>query len=223
MGVLSDPPAYDELRENWAIQAIQQRLLNQGFDPHRTDGVFGWWTKVAVRRFQRDRILLVDGQAGERTIGELFRQRLVKLSYYYGVPIEWGVGIVIHESGFDPAATHVNVNATTDRGWTQINDTAHPEVSDEQAFSAIDNFKWTLEHLVENWTKYKKNPDIAWQCAVAAHKSPVDANEWYQTGSTDAETMKFVEDVYKMGQDYCSQLGYWEVAIPEPYTPTHDS
>jgi len=217
MGVLSENPTLDEIRVNLAIRGIQRRLKSQGFNPHREDGVFGWWTMRAVKAFQADVGLTIDGQAGEKTIGELFRQRLSNLSFYYGVPLEYGVGIVIHESGFDPAATNINTNNTMDRGWTQINDAAHPEVTDSEAFAPLSNFKWCLESLVEKWKKYKSKPDIAWQCAVASHKSPVAADQWFKTGQApDAETGEFVYDVYLMGKAYWDKLGYWDVVIPPP-------
>lgn len=48
-----------------------------------------------------------------------------------------GIAIVCAESGRDPAAKHVNKDGSIDRGLWQINDRAHPEVTDAQAFDPV--------------------------------------------------------------------------------------
>lgn len=40
----------------------------------------------------------------------------------YGVPANLALGIAAHESGFNPSATNVNTNGTTDWGVMQLND-----------------------------------------------------------------------------------------------------
>lgn len=53
---------------------------------------------------------------------------------FTGTPLVWAVAVALAESGGNPAATHTNANGSHDRGLWQINDQAHPEVSDAQAF-----------------------------------------------------------------------------------------
>jgi N-acetylmuramoyl-L-alanine amidase len=60
------------------VAALQQRLSDMGFDPGRVDGIFGPATEAAVRRFQRNMGLIVDGTCGPTTLQSLGRlQRTV--------------------------------------------------------------------------------------------------------------------------------------------------
>lgn len=54
-----------------AIRALQQALAVRGFNPGKTDGVFGLGTEAAVIAFQRSEGLLADGVAGPRTLAAL--------------------------------------------------------------------------------------------------------------------------------------------------------
>ena len=53
------------------IKALQQALLDHGFNPGRVDGIFGLGTQAAVMAFQRSEGLLADGVAGVRTLAAL--------------------------------------------------------------------------------------------------------------------------------------------------------
>lgn len=50
-----------------AVTSLQLSLLNAGYKPGTIDGVFGGATEFAVRRFQQDRGLAVDGIVGPAT------------------------------------------------------------------------------------------------------------------------------------------------------------
>jgi N-acetylmuramoyl-L-alanine amidase len=50
---------------------LQERLLELGYDAYRADGIFGVQTEVALRNFQRDYGLLVDGVCGPATVRAL--------------------------------------------------------------------------------------------------------------------------------------------------------
>jgi len=56
-----------------AVLDLQQRLKDLGYAPGRLDGVFGDATAAAVRAFQGDAGLLVDGVVGSRTRAALKR------------------------------------------------------------------------------------------------------------------------------------------------------
>lgn len=49
------------------MKTIQHELARRGFHPGAIDGIFGRRTEMAVRRFQADRGLLVDGVLGPET------------------------------------------------------------------------------------------------------------------------------------------------------------
>jgi N-acetylmuramoyl-L-alanine amidase len=50
------------------VAELQERLQSLGFTPDRVDGVFGTHTEHAVRRFQRNVELAVDGRVGPETL-----------------------------------------------------------------------------------------------------------------------------------------------------------
>ncbi|MCP1200044.1 N-acetylmuramidase domain-containing protein [Notoacmeibacter sp. MSK16QG-6] len=50
-----------------AVKALQKALNVLGYDAGRTDGIFGALTEAAVKRFQADHDLLVDGWVGDKT------------------------------------------------------------------------------------------------------------------------------------------------------------
>lgn len=53
------------------VSHLQDTLRSAGFNPGKTDGIFGPKTQAAVRNFQRARGLDVDGIAGQHTFGAL--------------------------------------------------------------------------------------------------------------------------------------------------------
>jgi N-acetylmuramoyl-L-alanine amidase len=57
------------------VAALQQRLLDLGFDPGRCDGIFGVRTAGALREFQRNVGLTTDGILGPTTLAALQRLR----------------------------------------------------------------------------------------------------------------------------------------------------
>jgi N-acetylmuramoyl-L-alanine amidase len=57
------------------VAALQQRLLEMGFDPGRCDGIFGARTDAAMREFQRNVGLAADGILGPTTLDALQRLR----------------------------------------------------------------------------------------------------------------------------------------------------
>ena len=59
------------------VEELQTRLLELGYDPGRTDGIFGRRTEAAVRAFQRDSGLVPDGICASltmRALGQLGRR-----------------------------------------------------------------------------------------------------------------------------------------------------
>jgi N-acetylmuramoyl-L-alanine amidase len=53
------------------VCTLQERLLELGYDAYRADGIFGVQTEMALRSFQRDYGLLVDGICGPATLRAL--------------------------------------------------------------------------------------------------------------------------------------------------------
>ncbi len=53
------------------VAALQERLLELGYDAGRVDGIFGVQTQRALRAFQRERGLVPDGTCGPATLRDL--------------------------------------------------------------------------------------------------------------------------------------------------------
>jgi peptidoglycan hydrolase-like protein with peptidoglycan-binding domain len=53
------------------VRAVQQLLMQAGFDPGPIDGIFGGRTQAATKAFQSARGLMVDGVVGPITFGAL--------------------------------------------------------------------------------------------------------------------------------------------------------
>ena len=53
------------------VKQIQARLILVGYDPGPVDGMMGPRTRTAIRAFQQDRGLRVDGEASELLLGIL--------------------------------------------------------------------------------------------------------------------------------------------------------
>jgi flagellum-specific peptidoglycan hydrolase FlgJ len=53
------------------VSHLQDTLRSAGFNPGKTDGIFGPKTEAALRNFQRSKGLSVDGIAGDQTFGAL--------------------------------------------------------------------------------------------------------------------------------------------------------
>jgi hypothetical protein len=91
------------------------------------------------------------------------------------------IAVAMAESGCDPNAKNINGNGSEDRGLWQINNTAHPNISDACAFDALCNAQaaYSISNGGANWTPwstynsgaYKKFLDQA-QAAAAAVSSP---------------------------------------------------
>ena len=63
-------PPYDEMARAYVV-GIQQELLARGYDPGPADGVLGWRTRAAIRRFQADAGLPVDGEVSHALLNHL--------------------------------------------------------------------------------------------------------------------------------------------------------
>lgn len=80
-GLKNDPD------EKEAIKELQKRLNDMGYDAGPVDGIYGRKTVEAVKQFQKDYGLKVDGDAGPNTIAELTKKKDSTI-YYTGEPID---------------------------------------------------------------------------------------------------------------------------------------
>lgn len=54
-----------------AVRVLQENLITLGYNPGPVDGIFGPLTEAAVKAFQADRKITVDGIVGPQTWGEI--------------------------------------------------------------------------------------------------------------------------------------------------------
>ena len=97
----------------WAITRIQQELVARGYDPKGVDGKFGPGCEAAVKAFQQDSGLAVDGSVGKATLAALANREGSYLAYdptatqdYFDAVWDRSVALSAYlckEYGLDPA------------------------------------------------------------------------------------------------------------------------
>lgn len=65
----------------WAVTMLQRELVMWGYDPNGIDGNFGRGCEYAVKQFQKDHNLVVDGSVGRATLHELQKREGSLLLY----------------------------------------------------------------------------------------------------------------------------------------------
>ncbi len=74
--------------------------------------------------------------------------------------------VLKQESGLNPNATATNTNGSIDRGIAQINNVAHPDVSNAQAYNPNYAIPWAANYLSNLKSKYG-----TWDAALQAYNS----------------------------------------------------
>lgn len=90
----------------------------------------------------------------------------------YGVPPSILRGLIAVESGGNPQAENHNANGSIDRGLVQINNQAHPGISDAQAFNPSFAVPWAAQQLAA-----AKKSTGSWVGALETYNSG-GANAW---------------------------------------------
>lgn len=180
-----DQPARDTNYQavHLGVKAIQRRINSYGgYSPAVVeDGTYGPETAEAVKWLQGRLGVGVDGVVGPTTARAMFKDLLLWYGGVYHVPASQLHGFVMLESGYDPGA--VGVVSPADRGLNQINENAHPDVSDEEAFDPFFSIDYTAKRLGEARAKYSgKTVDLKTKCSVAQHNVPVAGDLWYRDG-----------------------------------------
>ena len=181
----------DGKRIRLAAGAIQEELELQGYlGPGAHDGHYGPKTDAAIKAFQRQHGLVVDGAAGPKTLLRLcypviyFFQAIARPR----IPDNLLLGLLRLESGVDPGAQGVDRTRSTDRGLGQISDVSFPHITDAQAYGDIRfSIAFGAGQLIgakRRQTDAQTFADMgAWDCAIANHNNPSKADAWFDTGS----------------------------------------
>lgn len=197
MNLPPDGDKYGTQRVRWAVIAIQEELIRQGFlarPPYALDGQVGPKTDTAIKAFQKASGLVPDGQVGPKTSGRLFFLFFAWWEITLGIPDHLLTGLVRLESAFDPGAEG-SVD-DRDRGICQFNRDYHPDITDEVAFSDPPFcIARTADMLVRAHAALGD-----WNAAVANHNNPKKAKQWASSGEApDDQIAKYVKLVRAAG------------------------
>lgn len=171
----SDAP----MRQIHACRAIKQELhyLGLGEKLDLSTSKFGKATRKAVKDFQAQFPLVVDGLVGRKTANALWSHRISELQEALGIEDSWLRAQVHWESGDDPGAELINTDGTADRGLCQLNSTRKP-LTEDQAFDPASSIPYLADHLRDEKANYAGCDTPAIRLAVGAWRTPVGASEW---------------------------------------------
>lgn len=179
---------------NLGVKAIQNRINSYGEGYLPVDGKYGSVTAEGVKWLQAKYGLYVDGVVGPATAKAMWRDLLIWFGGVYHAPASQLYGFMMLESVADPGA--VGFTTPSDRGLSQINENAHPDITDEQAFDPVFAIDYTAKRLQDARIKYSgKSSELKNYCAIAQHNSPLWANQWYANGTPPNDQIKKYVDL----------------------------
>jgi Transglycosylase SLT domain len=117
-------------------------------------------------------------------------QMVVDAANTYGVPPNLALGIASHESAFNPTATHVNNNGTTDWGVMQLNDTTVASLGVSNPLDPQQNIDAGVQLLGSYLTKY--NGDSA-KALQAYASGPGSVSSGSAPNSTASQFISYVQ------------------------------
>lgn len=176
------------------IKALQRRANEYvawygGRNPVKVDGNFSPIDREVIKYVQHRMGFIgrsVDGVVGPKTAQAMFRDLVIWYAAVNNVPAAhlWGM-TYLESGGFDPGA--VGFTTPSDRGLTQINLVAHPNISVEQAFDPHFALNYSAKRLADARRQFAGRPNLTDVCSIAQHNSPVAAKQWYEIGSVGAD------------------------------------
>lgn len=137
--------------------------------------VIGLQADEAIRDFQKDHKLAVDGVVGPNTARVLYHKRARAAEDKYGIPDYLFCKQKSLESSNDPAAIGSN---GIDFGLAQINLNYHPDVTVAQAIDGEFALDWGASYLKSQYNQIKD-----WDGALAAYNQGLYyATRWVKAG-----------------------------------------
>lgn len=190
-----------------AIVAIKDELVYNGTgrDVKRDVLVIGDATHKAMRDFQAAQGLTADGTFGKPDLRELFRKRIENVEDRHGLPRGVLGRKSSWESGFDPVALGPDKK---DRGIAQINRDAHPDVSDEEAFTPSFALPWAGRYLASLKAGIEEEAGTMKAARAAYNTGRTVALQWMRDGfpSAGGPVNERGEDLYTVATMYVNRI-----------------
>lgn len=189
--------------DHWAaavgVLAIQTELKARTLDVGALDGIFGPMVDRAVRKFQTNNGLVVDGQFGRASARALFTPAIDAAEDTYDIPSHFLRGMINAESALDPGAVGYYIYygeelsyRGVDRGVGQINSKAHPEISWLSAFNYRFAADYTADRLRDTFNSLRRtypttSISALWDAAIVSHNNPSAGRLWARNGVPPTE------------------------------------
>ena len=106
--------------------------------------------------------LVANNTNNTTTICTTIEQQIRDASKSAGIDPDLAVRIAKCESSLNPAAVNVNSDGSMDRGLFQINNKAHPEISDLQAFNTNDSIQFFIKAFKEGHISWWNSSKTCW-------------------------------------------------------------
>lgn len=211
----------DRSLDHWAIaagcEAIRQRLVVLGYlvAPNPANaGVFTKSVRSAVKRFQEAHGLETDGTVGRYDARALFTPLIDAAEKKHSIPTGLLRGETNAESALDPGAVGFYIYYPkkdangdiildsdgkpvldyrgVDRGLSQINSLANPDITWRQAYDPTFSIDWSGNRLRTFYRKFRNDYPNAtvttlWDAALCAHNNPSAARLWAKLGVAPTE------------------------------------
>ena len=114
---MADHPVIRKGSKGDAVKLAQTRLKARGYDPGAVDGLFGTRTHNAVKRYQSDRGLTVDGVVGPRTWARLDPPTVKKGSKGAAVRL---LQELLADHGYDPGPIDADFGSQTEKALKEF-------------------------------------------------------------------------------------------------------
>lgn len=195
---------------HWAVAAgcaaIQRRLIElEHLEPlpQRRMGIFNQAVADAVTGFQLTNFdpdggaeLVVDGIVGRSDARSLFTPLVMEAEARHRIPNKLLLGQTVHESALDPGAVGYFIfypdYRGVDRGFSQINSRAHPDITWADAFDPKFALEYSAKRMRTTFNSFRREyPDqkksVLWDAAVCSHNSPLNGRNWASSGVAPTE------------------------------------
>lgn len=132
------------------VRKVQQKLKNLGYYTGNVDGIFGTQTQSAVRRFQRDKGLSVDGIVGPKTLAALGITGSGSGQYSNNDIYLWQRSLRRRRVGNLTRAGHIGAVVLNRVSHSSFPDSIAGVIYQPGAFSCVNDSNWSVEPTADS-------------------------------------------------------------------------